>query len=95
MKNTLLLSTSWLSASSNGNSVLRAAQAIDLGADKQNITVAFGSCYGLYDFKSDIFKTIAAAEPDLFVWLGDVSYNDSPDLKFKGMSPEYVAKRLA
>ena len=30
----------------------------------------------------------------MWVWLGDVSYNDSPDLSFKGMSEEYVAENL-
>ena len=68
---------------------------IDIGTAKEDLNISFGSCYGIYDFQSDIFETIAAEKPDLFIWLGDVSYNDSPDLKFHGMSEEYVSKRLA
>ena len=47
--------------------------------DKSSIRIAFGSCYGIRDFKSDIFETIADDKPDLWIWLGDVAYVDGSD----------------
>jgi len=39
----------------------------------------------MHNFFGDIFETIAADNPDLWIWLGDVSYIDSPDMSFKSM----------
>lgn len=38
--------------------------------------IAFGSCYGLVNFYTDIFRHVNAFKPDLWVWLGDAAYTD-------------------
>jgi hypothetical protein len=56
----------------------------NLIAQKENksvLKINFGSCYGILDRKSDIFKNIADNEegghkPDLFMWGGDAVYVD-------------------
>ena len=48
----------------------------------------------MFDLTSDIFKTIAPTT-DLFIWLGDVAYVDTPNLKMSAMPKEYVEKRFA
>ena len=37
--------------------------------------ITWGSCFGLKDKRTDIFKKIG--NPDLFMWGGDVTYTDS------------------
>lgn len=41
--------------------------------------IAFGSC-NAHNRDQSIWKSIVNAKPDLFVWLGDVVYADSPQL---------------
>lgn len=41
--------------------------------------IAFGSC-NAHNRDQSIWKSIVNAKPDLFVWLGDVVYADSPSL---------------
>ncbi len=60
----------------------------------ERIRVAFGSCYGIFSHKSDIFETVVKDDPDLFVWLGDVAYVDSQTLDFGAMPPEYIKERF-
>lgn len=55
--------------------------------------MAFGSCYGIFSHQSDIFEQIAADEPDLFVWLGDVAYVDNPR-HFGPMPVDYIQERF-
>ena len=46
-----------------GASAFRKPQIITLDEtkqDKDNIRIAFGSCYGIFDKRSDIFETIAS-----------------------------------
>jgi hypothetical protein len=46
-----------------------------LGEDILKIT--YGSCYGIQDRRSDIFKDVIGVEtPDLFIWGGDAVYAD-------------------
>ncbi|CDW89877.1 UNKNOWN [Stylonychia lemnae] len=45
--------------------------------EKNEIKLAFGSCYGIFDRKSDIFKTITENDPALWIWLGDAAYTDN------------------
>jgi len=45
-------------------------------SSSESLSIGFGSCYGLRDNKSDIFKTIAKEDLDLWIWLGDVAYAD-------------------
>ena len=49
--------------------------------DSHNITIAFGSC-NRYTSEEDnqIFYRIAEANPDLWIWLGDVAYVDQRTL---------------
>lgn len=44
------------------------------------VRVAFGSCFNIFNYTSDIFKTIRAQRPDLWVWLGDAYYTDQVEL---------------
>ena len=66
----------------------------------QLLRIAFGSCYGLWDFQSNIFESIVLDEPDVWVWLGDAAYVDDQDLisvifhPTKGATSEYVEQRL-
>ena len=55
---------------------------LDLRENKieNEINISFGSCYGLYDFKKDIFKTITSNSPQLWIWLGDAAYTDYTEL---------------
>ena len=78
---------------------LRRAQELHLPykTGEKGLRIAFGSCYGIYEKRSDIFDTIATDEPDLFIWLGDVAYVDNLDnyLDFGGpMPPGYIRERL-
>jgi len=45
-------------------------------ANKSLLKIAFGSCYGMLHFMTDIFKTINQYEPNLWIWLGDAAYTD-------------------
>ena len=64
--------------------------------------IAFGSCYGIEDHKSNIFETIAEDKPDLWIWLGDAAYVDTGDTIWsslgisspEGMDVDYVSERL-
>ena len=40
------------------------------------LRLAFGSCYGIFDYKSDIFRVISLNNPHLWIWLGDAAYTD-------------------
>ena len=73
----------------------RASQNITIAQSDRPFTIAFGSCYGLYEFKSSVFKTIADTS-DLFVWLGDVAYLDTHTwyFKFSTTSEEYIRGRF-
>lgn len=51
------------------------------------INIAFGSCYGLFNLTSPIFKAISESSgpkndtPDIFIWGGDIAYLDLPLMK--------------
>ena len=78
---------------------MREAQTINLDQNddssdiKDSFRIAFGSCYGIFDKTSDIFQTIAQDEPDVFVWLGDAAYIDSPQ-DFSPMPATYIKERF-
>eukprot|EP00347_Sterkiella_histriomuscorum_P002368 403368424 len=63
----------------------------------KNLKIAFGSCYGMLHFKSDIFKTINQYDPHLWIWLGDAVYlDDVAGAAYKSdnsMPLEYVEER--
>lgn len=51
--------------------------------NKESLTIAFGSCYGLENKTNDIFRVISGIDertahdaPDVFLWTGDVAYTD-------------------
>ncbi len=55
---------------------------IPLDTTRSLTTIAFGSCNKLgKDFSQTIFSAIAEDKPDLFVWLGDIVYADTRDMK--------------
>ena len=60
---------------------------------KNFLRIAFGTCYGIWDYESNIFEKIADEKPDVWIWLGDVAYVDNPKT-FVGMPAEYVSERL-
>ena len=57
--------------------------------------IAFGSC-NEHDKDQKIWKSIIDANPDLFVWLGDVIYGDSESLPmvWSSSSLEKMAEKL-
>ena len=66
-----------------GPSAYRKSVNINIPSDSANdkyLRIAFGSCYGIWDFKSNIFETIVKDKPDVWIWLGDVAYVDAEDL---------------
>lgn len=42
--------------------------------------IAFGSCYGIFNQKGDIFKYVNEEEPALWAWIGDAAYADETHL---------------
>ena len=54
-------------------------QAAELAADQVIQRIAFGSC-AHQDKPQPIWKSIAAAKPDVFLFLGDNIYGDSEDI---------------
>ncbi len=44
--------------------------------DKPYFRLAFGSCYGLLDYRTDVFKHVNNQSPQLWMWLGDAAYTD-------------------
>lgn len=53
--------------------------------------IAFGSCFsGFLSERDDIFKTINSNNPDLFIWMGDLTYLDELDYKLSfGIIPDF------
>lgn len=61
--------------------------------------LAFGSC-NKHDFPQPIWKPILEDKPDVFVWLGDIVYGDTPDMdllrrKYQAQKeiPDYISLR--
>ena len=61
--------------------------------------LAFGSC-NKHDLPQPIWKPILEEKPDVFVWLGDIVYGDTPDMdllrrKYEAQKriPDYVRLR--
>ena len=48
----------------------------DWEAKGDGFRLAFGSCYGLLDYHTDIFAHIRAYHPHVWMWLGDAAYTD-------------------
>lgn len=52
-------------------------QTIELAfLDNEDFRLAFGSCYGLLDYHTDIFSHVRAYKPHIWMWLGDAAYTD-------------------
>ena len=82
-----------------GPSAYRSSQEVQLSSnDVNSIKLAFGSCYGIRDKKSNIFETIVKDEPDVWIWLGDVAYVDGADyysiIFGAPMDKDYVIERF-
>ena len=52
--------------------------SLPINQSKNLQKISFGSCYGLFGAKSDIFKAISEYKPDIWIWLGDAAYVDQP-----------------
>jgi len=48
----------------------------DDASHRESFRIAFGSCYGLVNFYTDMFRHVNAFQPDLWIWLGDAAYTD-------------------
>ena len=46
------------------------------GKEGEAFRLAYGSCYGLVNFYTDIFRSINEYQPHVWVWLGDAAYTD-------------------
>ena len=46
------------------------------GKEGEPFRLAYGSCYGLVDFHTDIFRSVNEFSPHVWVWLGDAAYTD-------------------
>ncbi len=56
---------------------METTQNIELAfLDNEEFRLAFGSCYGLLDYHTDIFSHIRAYKPHIWMWLGDAAYTD-------------------
>lgn len=86
----LLAFASCVSTIAGSEAAFRGAQEIVIppSAHSDQLHIAFGSCYGIFGWESRIFETIAADEPDLFIWLGDVAYLDNPNPFNRGLLPK-------
>ena len=54
-------------------------KTIDLNLNitgNDSLTIAFGSCFRIFDYKNDIFRTIHKNKPHLWAWMGDAAYTD-------------------
>lgn len=51
-------------------------QILSMDNNQEKLKIAFGSCYGMLSYMNDIFKSIDAYNPHLWVWLGDAAYTD-------------------
>jgi alkaline phosphatase D len=58
------------------------------------VRIAFGSC-AYSDFAQPIWDTIAAANPDMFIFLGDCIYADTEDMDFMAMRYRELAAQPA
>lgn len=62
--------------------LVTACQSQTTDTPKGNSTViAFGSCYDKSRGSSAIFQAVANNQPDLWVWLGDIVYGDTHDMR--------------
>ena len=48
--------------------------------DKSEITIAFGSCNHQWE-EQPIWNEVSKSKPDLWIWLGDIIYSDTEDMK--------------
>ena len=56
----------------------RSSVELSLNQDSNEpLRLAFGSCFRIFNFKNDIFKTINENKPHLFAWMGDAAYTDN------------------
>lgn len=46
------------------------------GKEGEPFRLAYGSCYGLVNFYTDIFRSVNEYQPHVWVWLGDAAYTD-------------------
>ena len=63
-------------------SLFSARSTVSLSLDRNETTIAFGSCYGIFGKKGDIFRAVSENDPGLWVWLGDAAYTDKTRLSF-------------
>ena len=52
-------------------------QLLNINTEETGIVkIAFGSCYGIWDYTNDIFRVVNENNPHLWVWMGDAAYTD-------------------
>lgn len=52
-------------------------QTVRLPPQDDELRVAFGSCYGMLNFSTDIFRSVQMYKPHMWLWLGDAAYTDN------------------
>jgi len=63
-------------------SVVLGRSTVTLSLKRNETKIAFGSCYGIFGKKGDIFRAVVQNDPGLWVWLGDAAYTDKTRLSF-------------
>ena len=43
----------------------------------ESLRLAFGSCFRIFDYKNDMFRTVTENRPHLWTWMGDAAYTDN------------------
>ena len=76
---------------------MRQSQTIKILKDEnEHLRLQFGSCWGMDDFETKIFQTMALPNnrPDVFIWLADVNYVDKSHIfNTAPMSAQHVEMR--
>jgi len=60
------------------------------GKEGEPFRLAYGSCYGLVNFYTDIFRSINEYQPHVWLWLGDAAYTDDIMGSCKGLIGSYI-----
>ena len=59
---------------------------LDFVSKSGPLSIAFGSCFRIFDMKNHIFKTIQENDPHVWTWMGDAAYTD--DTKMSGFKKD-------
>jgi len=71
--------------------MFRETLPINLNSYSKNdaLRINYGACYGFKNQSNDIFKSVIANDPDVWVWLGDAAYSSLKPKQEEDKGPEY------